>query len=84
MLSDVASALEAAAAGVGYPGSRPLPELAVHAAGDQVAVAGHDLLAALDLLGPDDPAWFGAHDRRPARDGVQQAAGALAELRRRL
>ena len=44
------------------------------AAGDQVAVAGHDLLAALDLVGPDDAAWFGAHEQRPARDVVQQAA----------
>ncbi|MEO7981391.1 MAG: hypothetical protein ABI807_10945 [Sporichthyaceae bacterium] len=84
LMSDVASALEAAAAGGGYPGYRPLPELSVHATGDQVAVAGHDLQAALDLVGPDDPAWFGPYDRRPARGGVQPAVRVLADVRRQL
>jgi hypothetical protein len=84
-MADAAAALESAAAGgVGSLGWRPLPELADFAAGDQVAVTGHDLLAALKLVSPDEEVWFGAHDRAPARLGVEQAARLLADVRRRL
>jgi hypothetical protein len=83
-MADAASALESAAAGGGWVERHPLPDLADLAAGDQVAVTGHDLLAALELVSPDDKVWFGVHDRAPARLGVVQAARLLADVRRRL
>ena len=50
--------------------SRPggsLPELADFAVGDQVAVTGHDLLAALDGLDPAETVWAtGRPGGRPA------------------
>ena len=80
---DAAGALEAATAG-GGPARRSLPELADLAAGDQVAVTGNDLLAALDLLGPDAEVSFGGLDGCPARLGVARAALLLADVRLRL
>ena len=73
-LADAAEALEAAAAGVA-PERRSLPVLPDLAVGDQVAVTGHDLLAALDGL-PEPPA--------SVERAVRDAATALADVRRRL
>ncbi len=83
-LAHVARCLEAAAAGRPPPGWLPVPALSDLAAGDQVAVAGHDLLGALDLTGPDDEVWFDTCARAPARTEVERAARLLADLRRRL
>jgi hypothetical protein len=82
-MADAAAALESAPAG-GWVERRPLPELADLAVGEQVAVTGHDLLAALALVSPDEQVWFGSDDPAPARLGVEQAARLLADLRRRL
>jgi hypothetical protein len=82
-MADASLALEVAAAGRPFR-RRDLPELADVAVGEQVAVTGHDLLAALDLVGPDQDVWFGVYDRRPARQGVEHALRVLADVRRRL
>ena len=82
-MADAAAALESAPAG-GWVERRPLPELADFAVGEQVAVTGHDLLAALALVSADEQVWFGSDDPAPARLGVEQAARLLADLRRRL
>lgn len=77
---EVAEVLAAAAARLEATGARRaptlrrLPELRPHAAGDQVAVTGHDLLAALDRIAPD----------QALRACVAEAARRLADLRRRL
>jgi hypothetical protein len=64
---------------------RAIPALADFAAADQLAVTGHDLLAALDLRTPDEEvADAGALGWLPARDVVTKAARFLADLRRRL
>ena len=77
VLASSGAALEAAA---GQPvGGHDLPRLSDFAVGDQVAVTGHDLLAALDLVGPATEA-----DGRPAADGVAAAAQLLADVRRSL
>ena len=82
-LADTAAALEAAADGV--PAElRAVPTLSDFAAGDQVAVTGHDLLAAICLVGPDVEVRLGEPDRGPAQRGVDRAARMLADLRRRL
>jgi hypothetical protein len=83
-LGHAARCLEAAAAGRPVPEWRPVPQLSDFAAGDQVAVTGHDLLAALDLVAPDAEVWFGELDRAPAVVGVERTARLLADLRRRL
>jgi hypothetical protein len=83
-MANAAAALEAAAVGGGWVEWQPLPELADFAVGEQVAVTGHDLLAALTLVSPEKDVWFGVHDRAPARLGVDQAARLLADVRRRL
>jgi len=82
-MADAAAALESGPAG-GWVERRPLPELADFAVGEQVAVTGHDLLAALTLVPPDEEVWFGVYDRAPARLGVERAARLLADVRRRL
>lgn len=69
-----ASALAGAAATLEGIAAPPLPELGDFAAGDQVAVTGHDLLAAMTAIAPD------AH----GRETVAVAAAALADVRRRL
>jgi hypothetical protein len=81
-LSEVAASLESAAVGESRQGHRGMPELHVFAAGDQVAVGGHDLLAAMELVAPDTEVWF--EHPRPARDAVEHAQRLLADLRRRL
>jgi hypothetical protein len=79
---DASGALENAPARVQ---GRRLPRLADFAAADQIAVTGHDLSAALSLVGPDDPvSGPGLLQYAAARDVVGQAAWLLADLRRRL
>jgi hypothetical protein len=82
-LADVALALDAAADDVPYE-RRDLPVLSDLAAGDVIALVGHDLLAAMDRTGPDTPLRLGTHVQQPAQHGVEHAARALADLRRRL
>jgi len=65
------------------PAWRQPPALADFAAGDQVAVTGHDLLAALDGVDPAADVWVPA-GRRTAREVVAEAAEALAAIRRLL
>ena len=72
-LADAAADLEAAAAGV-PPVRRRLPDLPDLSVGDQVAVTGHDLLAALGAADPPSAALLAARD----------ATRALADVRRRL
>jgi hypothetical protein len=83
-MANAASALESAAVGGGWVEWRPLPELGDFAAGDQVAVTGHDLLAALTLVSPDTDAYWDVLEHGPARHQVEQAARLLADVRRRL
>jgi hypothetical protein len=83
-MSDLAVALEATAEARPYPGHRGMPELSVFAAGDQVAVGGHDLLAAMALVDPEAVVVMGEDERRPARERVELTARLLADLRRRL
>jgi hypothetical protein len=83
-LADVAVAFEAAAEGRPYPGHRVMPELNVFAAGDQVAVGGNDLLAAMHLLDPETVVPMGQDDLLSARDRIELTARLLADLRRRL
>ena len=84
-MANAAAALESAAAGVvgGFPW-QPLPELADFAVGDQVAVTGHDLLAALELVPPDKDVYWDVLEHGPARLRVEQASRLLADVRRRL
>jgi len=80
VLADAAAGLEA---GAGQPLWRELPVLVDLSAGDQVAVTGHDLLAAAGSAAPDDPVWA-RHGRRTAHDVLAEAADDLAALRRLL
>ena len=79
---EASQALENAPAWAQAPG---LPRLTDFAAADQIAVTGHDLIAALELVGPDDPVsgpeflQYG-----PARKVVAWPARLLGDLRRRL
>jgi hypothetical protein len=82
-MSDHAVAFEAAAEGRPYPGYRGMPELKVFAAGDQVAVGGHDLLAAMDLVAPETVVQM-SEERRTARERIELTIRMLADLRRRL
>ncbi len=65
------------------PSWRQPPELADFAVGDQVAVTGQDLLAALDGVDPAETVWAPAA-RPAARDVVADAAATLAATRRLL
>jgi hypothetical protein len=65
------------------PSWRQPPELAGFAVGDQVAVTGQDLLAALEGVDPAEAVWAPA-SRRSAREVVTDAAAALAATRRLL
>jgi hypothetical protein len=82
-MADAAAALESAAVGGDYV-RRDLPELADFAVGEQVAVTGHDLLAALTLVPPDTNVYWDVLEHGPARLGVERAARLLADVRRRL
>src|SRR5690606_5995066 len=68
-LADAAAAAEATG-GAGVPRRRTLPEVAVTAVGDQVAVTGHDLLRALSALPPDA--------ELPTADGPRRATDVAA------
>ena len=87
VLVDTALALDATAAGQA-PAPRPLPDLADFAVGDQVAVAGHDVRAAMKRVRPDTRlrmyADAGATSETTAADAVDHAARLLADVRRRL
>jgi hypothetical protein len=91
-LARAATALEAASGrpDLGHPAqSRQVPDLPVLsdlAVGDQVAVTGHDLLAALDLVGPAVPVSTSADENRTrtAEQIVRAAAQSLTDVRRRL
>lgn len=84
VLADAARELEAAAPGpangpADRAGRHDVPRLSDFAVGDQVAVTGNDLLAALDLVPPDADV-----DGRTARDAVAEAAAVLTDVRQRL
>jgi hypothetical protein len=81
-LADAAAGLEAGSDPVAPPW-RTLPELIDLAAGDQLAVTGHDVLAAAQQAAPDDHAWA-RRGRRTANQVLSEAAAALAALRRLL
>jgi hypothetical protein len=83
-MADAAAALEFAAVSVGGCQWRRLPELPDFAVGDQVAVTGHDLLAAMELVPPGTDVYWDVLGHGPARLGVEQAARLLADVRRRL
>ena len=89
-LAGAAAALEAAAGGPGDghpPRAQQVPDLPVLsdlAVGDQVAVTGHDLLAALHLVGPAVPVWTSGSERQPAEHAVRAAWRVLRDVRRRL
>lgn len=82
-LAAAAEALEAAAAGR-QPVERPLPRLGDFAVGDQVAVTGHDLLAAIPAVDPGGGVWLESSRRTTARQAVSDAAKVLADVRRSL
>jgi hypothetical protein len=81
-LADAAAGLEAGD-DPSEPTWRLLPELSDFAAGDQVAVTGHDVLAAAEHTAPGGLVWA-RQGRRTADDVLAVAADALAALRRRL
>jgi len=83
-LARVAAALEAAAVCPTGPVEQDLPTLSDLAVGDQVAVTGHDLLAALDLVGPGVRVRTGTYEHLPAELAVQDALRVLTDVRRRL
>jgi hypothetical protein len=79
----------------GAPGNQPpprlrpvqvpdLPVLTDLAVGDQVAVTGYDLLAALDLVGPATPVCTSSSEPQPAEHAVRAAWRLLRDVRRRL
>ena len=82
LLAEAAQAIEDRASG-GQPRRREFPVGSDFAVGDQVAVTGHDLLAALGTIAPEETVWAGAA-RRTAREVVEDAAAQLAALRRLL
>jgi hypothetical protein len=82
LLADACAGLEAGLNHV-TPTWREVPELSDFAAGDQLAVTGHDLVAAAELVAPDDLAWARG-GRRTAHELLAAAADALATLRRLL
>jgi len=65
------------------PSWRALPVLSDLAVGDQLAVAGHDLVAEVAGCAPDADVWARG-SRRTARDAVTTAADTLAATRRLL
>jgi hypothetical protein len=88
-LADASDSLEAGD-DAGAPPWRTLPELNDFAVSDQIAVTGHDLLAAAQAAAPDQTVWARDGRRTPhavrrTADGVLgDAADALAALRRLL
>jgi hypothetical protein len=97
VLAEAAQALEERGSGA-EPRWRDVPVRSDFAVGDQVAVTGHDLLAALGhpaaapspgsdhavpALGPEETVWARG-TRRTAREVIDDAAAQLAALRRLL
>jgi hypothetical protein len=81
-LTDASTGFEARA-DPAAPAWRTLPELGDFAAGDLVAVTGHDLVAAAGLAAPHDRVWT-RPGRRTAQEVLTEAGDALAALRRLL
>jgi hypothetical protein len=65
------------------PTWRTVPRLADHAAGDQVAVTGRELLDAVTEAGPDCEVWTPT-GRGRAAEVVEELVEAMAALRRSL
>jgi hypothetical protein len=84
VLADAAAALEAAAGSGRGADTPPLPQISPFAVGDQVAVTGHDLLAAMAPVRPGTSVSTGSYRRVPASTAVADAARVLADVRRRL
>jgi hypothetical protein len=78
-LADASAGLEARL-DPAEPPWRTLPELDDFAVGDQVAVTGHDLVAAARHASPDDDVWA-RQGRRTAAQALSEAAEAVAALR---
>lgn len=85
-LAAAAQALEAAAEGVPQVrhDRRDLPTLSDFAVGDQVAVTGKDLLAAMQRVLPETPVSTSTDSDLAAADAVASAARVLADVRRRI
>ncbi|MCZ2526735.1 hypothetical protein GQS52_16655 [Streptomyces sp. SCUT-3] len=79
---ELARTLAASAQREEFPGAEPrrIPDLGVFAIGDQIAVAGHDLAAALAAGGGREGASPGEASRE---DVLQEALRAVAETTRR-
>jgi hypothetical protein len=82
VLAAAAQAIEERESGA-QPPRRAVPVVSDLAVGDQVAVTGHDLLAALGTVALEETVWAGG-TRRTAREVVDDAAAQLAALRRLL
>ena len=83
-LADAAAVIEAGCPvdAAALPAKRPVPVLSEFAAGDQVAVTGHDLILALEILALEAPL---PHDIEPTATAlVTQALEQLRTLRRLL
>ncbi|HYN75087.1 MAG TPA: hypothetical protein VEV13_02720 [Candidatus Limnocylindria bacterium] len=86
---DLAQQLAEAAQGVecrdaeAAPGWRVVPELGVFALGDQLAVTGHDLVAAASDVAGEALVWTRA-GRRTASEVVEEQAQAVRALRQAL
>jgi hypothetical protein len=79
-LADASAGLSA---GDDPPTWRTVPVLSDFAAGDQVAVTGHDVLISAGAVAPGDLAWARG-GRRTADEVLASASDALADLRRLL
>ncbi len=79
LLADAAQGIEERD-GSAAPRWRTVPSLPDHVVGEQVAVTGHDLLAALHGLAPDLPVWT-QQGRRPATEVLAEAADSLRTLK---
>jgi hypothetical protein len=82
LLADASAGFEASG-DPGAPAWRQLPALGDFAVGEQVAVTGHDLVAAAHRAAAQDAVWARA-GRRTAHEVLAAASDALAELRRAL
>jgi hypothetical protein len=80
ILADAAAGVEARQDPMA-PTWRALSELGDFGAGDQVAVTGHDLVAAAEPVAAQDAVWARG-GRRTAGEVLGEAADALAALRR--
>ncbi len=79
LLADTAQGIEERD-GSAAPSWRTVPSLPDHVVGEQVAVTGHDLLAALSGLALDVPVWT-RQGRRPATEVLAEAAASLRTLK---